>query len=125
MADASKKKPLLKPLPKKAQDKPPQLLPSVALSGVKPPKEVYGRPPAGRPVSNLGDYIIKPTPDEPEGAEILNNEPDLLAEVNKRYLKAFQLPPALQPSYLRRPEVQEKRRAQAISKGWRNPRSLH
>ena len=86
-------------------------------------KWAAGSAPRGRPVSNIGAYLIKPTADSPTGFEMLNDSPDLLKSVQDRYLKAFQLPPSLQPKYLRKPEVMDKQRSQAISKGFRNPRS--
>jgi len=87
--------------------------------------KVYGATPRGRPVSNLGGYLLKPTPEAPSGHEMLNTEADIIGQTRDRYLKAFQLPPALQPKYLRKPQVMDKQRSAAISKGWRNPRSLH
>jgi hypothetical protein len=85
--------------------------------------KLYGATPKGRPVSNLGDYILKPTASAPSGTEMLNTEADIIGQVQNQYLKAFQLPPALQPKYLRKPEVLDNQRANAISKGWRKPRS--
>lgn len=86
---------------------------------------VAGEVPRGRPVSNIGQYLIKPSSQSDTGFEMLNDQPDLLQQVHARYLKAGELPPALQPKYLRKPEVMDKQRSQAISKGWRAPRSLH
>src|SRR5262252_10959468 len=83
--------------------------------------KLYGAVPKGRPVSNLGQYLLKPTPDSSTGSEILNTEADLITQVQDNYLKAFQLPPALQPKYLRKPEVLDTGRAKNISKGFRNP----
>jgi hypothetical protein len=74
----------------------------------------------GRPVSNVGSYLLKPTSD---GYEILNETPDIIDKVHKDFLRKFQLPPALQPKYLRKPEVLDKNRANNISRGWRKPRS--
>jgi hypothetical protein len=54
---------------------------------------------------------------------MINDNPDILKRVNDAYMKKFQLPPALQPKYLRKPEVMESQRSKAISKGWRAPRS--
>lgn len=91
-------------------------------------KGIGGGAPAGRPVKNLGDYLIKPTTNSDTGFEMLNDQPDLLKQVQQRYLKAGELPPALQPKYLRKPEVLERGatgRATKISRGWRAPRSLH
>jgi len=81
--------------------------------------------PPGRPVSNLGKYLIKPTSEMDSGFEIINGDTDILTRVHKQYLKAGQLPPALQPKYLRKPEVMERGvagRATKISKGWKDPR---
>jgi hypothetical protein len=86
--------------------------------------KLYGAVPKGRPVSNIGQYLLKPTPESPTGVEMLNTEADLIGQVQKRYLTAFQLPPALQPKYLRKPEVLDTQRGRNISRGWRNPRSL-
>jgi hypothetical protein len=86
--------------------------------------KLYGAAPKGRPVSNLGQYLLKPTPAAPEGVEMLNTEADVIGQVQTQYLKSFQRPPALQPKYLRKPEVLDTQRAKAISKGWRHPRSL-
>jgi hypothetical protein len=58
----------------------------------------------------------------PSGVEYINTMPMVLQRVHSEYLKKFSLPPALQPSYIRRPEIMEQRRSKAISKGWRNPR---
>ncbi len=80
-------------------------------------------PPAGRPKTNIKPFILKPTDRVPSGAEYLNTMPMVLKAVHEKYLKNHQLPPALQPSYLRRPEILEQRRAKAISKGWNKPRS--
>jgi hypothetical protein len=82
-----------------------------------------GNAPAGRPPSNLGNYLIKPTPETDTGFEMVNDKPDLVNQVHEKYLKAFQLPPALQPKYLRKPEVMESQRSKSISRGWRKPRS--
>lgn len=95
------------------------------MSANKRINTLYGAAPAGRPPSNLGRYLLRPTPEVPDGIEMMNTNPDLLETVQKKYLSMYQLPPALQPKYLRKPQVLETRRGQAISKGWRNPRSLH
>jgi hypothetical protein len=84
---------------------------------------IFGQTPPGRPVSNLGRYLLRPTPDVRAGVEMLNTQPDILERVHEQYLKAYELPPALQPKYLRTPAVMDNRRAQAISRGWRKPRS--
>lgn len=80
-------------------------------------------PGPGRPVSNIGKYLIKPTAELDSGFEMVNFEPDMIKKVHQTYLKAGQLPPALQPKYLRKPEVLDSARAKNISKGWRKPRS--
>ena len=82
-----------------------------------------GPAPPGRPISNIGDYLLKPTDATTTGYEMLNDQPDLIDKVNEQYLKSFQLPPALQPKYLRKPEALDHQRATKISKGWRAPRS--
>ena len=104
---------LLKPLPGR-KPKPPRLPTALPLENAPP----------GRPISNIGQYLIKPTPNSPTGYEVLNAKPDLIKEVNNKYLKAFELPPALQPKYLRKPEVLDQVRSKNISRGWRKPRSL-
>jgi hypothetical protein len=77
----------------------------------------------GRPVSNIGKYLIKPTAEMDSGFEMINADPNMLKQVHQKYLRAGQLPPALQPKYLRKPEVMEASRSKAISRGWRKPRS--
>ena len=77
----------------------------------------------GRPVSNIGKYLIKPTAEVDTGFEMINSDPQVLKAVHEKYLKAGQLPPALQPKYLRKPQPLEGQRQKAISRGWRNPRS--
>lgn len=87
-------------------------------------KEIpLGRAGPGRPPSNLGQYLIKPVDDQNTGFEMLNSEPKIIGQVNQQYMRKGQLPPSLQPKYLRKPEVMEKGRAAAISKGFRKPRS--
>ena len=74
----------------------------------------------------MGSYLIRPTPTSETGYEMLNDKPQVLKDVHERYLKSFELPPALQPKYLRKPEVMEHGvggRATKISQGWRKPRS--
>ena len=97
--------------------------------GPRNPKEIpLGAAPegAGRPVSNIGSYLIKPTPNTNTGFEMINEQPDVLEQMHEKYLKAFELPPALQPKYIRKPGVLEQGvlgRATNISRGWRKPRS--
>ena len=83
-----------------------------------------GEAPPGRPPANLGNYLIKPTNRSNTGFEMLNTQPDALDKVNSQYLKVGQLPLALQPKYLRKPEVLDAPRRKNISKGWRKPRSM-
>lgn len=82
-----------------------------------------GQAPPGRPPTNLGNYLIKPTIQSHTGYEMLNTTPDALDKVNEQYLRKAQLPMALQPKYLRKPEVLDAARRKNISKGWRKPRS--
>lgn len=82
-----------------------------------------GEAPPGRPPSNLGKYLIKPTIRSHTGYEMLNTTPDALDKVNEQYLRKGQLPMALQPKYLRKPEVLDTARKKNISRGWRKPRS--
>ena len=77
----------------------------------------------GRPPSNIGKYLIKPTDKDKSGHEMLNTEPEIISQTHERYLKQFELPPALQPKYLRKPEVIENQRRKEISKGWVKPRN--
>jgi hypothetical protein len=97
---------------------------------LKPPKSstTPGKVPGfkaapGRPKSNIGNYLIKPTDKSRTGHEMLNTEPQVIEQTHERYLKQFELPPALQPKYLRKPEVMENQRRKEISKGWVKPRS--
>lgn len=81
---------------------------------------------SGRPPSNIGSYLIKPTANNVTGYEMMNDTPDILKDMHERYLRAFELPPALQPKYIRKPAVMEQGvlgRATNISRGWRKPRS--
>lgn len=93
------------------------------MTGTDPLKG-FLTPPAGRPKVNVKPFILKRTDRMPSGAEYLNTMPAVLKAVHENYLKKHMLPPALQPSYIRRPEIMETRRAKSISKGWRAPRSL-
>lgn len=92
----------------------------------------YGRPSyripigkqvPGRPKINLGKFMIKPTHESGTGFEVLNDTPDALQRVDDLYLKAGEMPLALQPKYLRKPEVLETSRRRGISKGFIKPRS--
>jgi hypothetical protein len=77
----------------------------------------------GRPASNIGQYLIKPTPTQDTGFEMLNTTPQVLDQAKEHYMQKWELPPALQPKYLRKPEVMEIQRKKAISKGFVKPRS--
>lgn len=77
----------------------------------------------GRPKVNVRPFIIKPTDRFVSGAEYLNVMPAPLKAAAEKYLKSHQLPPALAPKYLRKPAVMDEQRKDAISKGWRKPRS--
>jgi hypothetical protein len=79
----------------------------------------------GRPKSNLGKYLIKPVgPSRSKtGFEMLENTPAAITAAKENYLKKHELPPALQPQYIREPEIQARQRAKQISKGWVKPRS--
>lgn len=92
-----------------------------------------GNAPAGRPPSNLGNYLIRPTPNSDTGFEMLNDKPDVLKEVHKKFLKLKQLPYGLRPTglakptttapkYTDRPDVLETNRGKGISRGFRDPR---
>jgi len=84
---------------------------------------LLGEPnPTGRPKSNLGKYLIKPSPTSITGYEMLNEDPDVVDKVHKQYLKAYELSPHLQPVRFQSPTL-ERNRALQISRGWRKPRS--
>jgi hypothetical protein len=99
---------------------------------VHPVKPIAGPSPArtlpggsaspGRPPTNLGKYLVKPTDTTVEGYEMLNDSPDLLAQVNAKFMKRFELPIHLRPTRFLSPEL-DHGRAMAISRGWRAPRS--
>ena len=86
-------------------------------------RRVYPAQPRGRPVSNIGRYLLKPTDTTDTGSEFINTKPSVIQKVEKEQLKKGELPPALQPKYLRKPEVLDKPRQKAISKGFVNPRA--
>lgn len=99
----------------------------VAAGGAATPggtrSPLLGEPnPTGRPRSNLGKYLIKPSPTALTGFEMLNETPDLVNEVHRKYLQAAELPPHLQPVRFQSPTL-ERNRALNISRGWRKPRS--
>jgi hypothetical protein len=77
----------------------------------------------GRPPRNIGKYLIKADPDSHTGYEMLNTKPVIISQVEDKFLSNWELPPALQPKYLRKPEVMENQRKKEISKGWVKPRS--
>jgi len=80
----------------------------------------------GRPKSNIGNYLIKPVgPNRSKtGFEMLEKTPQAITQAKEMYLKAGELPPTLQPQYIREPEIQARQRAKQISKGWVKPRSV-
>lgn len=83
-----------------------------------------GSAPAGRPPTNIGNYLIKPTDNTITGFEMLNEKPDLLETVHKKFVEKFELPTHLRPTRFLSPEL-EHGRALNISRGWRQPRSRH
>ena len=94
-----------------------------ATSGPVTTKEIpLGNAPPGRPPTNLGNYLIKPTDTTISGFEMLNETPDLLDSVHKKFMEKFELPTHLRPSRFLSPEI-EHTRAMNISRGWRAPRS--
>lgn len=80
----------------------------------------------GRPKSNVGSYLIKPVSParSKTGFEMLEKTPQAIKAAKEHYLHEGQLPPSLQPQYIREPEIQARQRAKAISKGWVKPRSV-
>lgn len=81
-----------------------------------------GTPPAGRPPSNIGKYLVKPTDTTVTGYEMLNETPDVLDSVHKNFMQKYELPTHLRPTRFLSPEL-EHGRGIAISKGFRAPRS--
>jgi hypothetical protein len=77
----------------------------------------------GRPAWNVGQYLIKPTPETKTGFEMINDEPAVIGSVEDKFMKKWELPPPLQPKYLRKPEIMDQARAKNISKGFVKPRS--
>jgi hypothetical protein len=129
----------LTPLPKKPGAQP--KVGALILSGPggqqlptprgNPVKASTGNAPAGRPKSNIGSYLIRPTPESDTGFEMLNSKPEMLKQVQSKFLKLKQLPYGLRPNglaapdspkYTDTPDVLEKNRAKAISRGFRDPR---
>lgn len=78
--------------------------------------------PTGRPPSNLGKYLVKPTDNTITGYEMLNEQPDLLESVHTKFLEKYELPTHLRPTRFLSPHL-EHERGLAISKGFRAPRS--
>jgi hypothetical protein len=78
--------------------------------------------PAGRPKSNIGNYLIRPTDTSITGFEMLNDSPDVLDAVHTKFMQKFELPTHLRPTRFLSPEL-EHGRGLAISKGFRKPRS--
>ena len=101
-----------------------------AAKGVKSPTtlnigeagQVGSTSPTGRPKSNLGQYLIKPTDTTNTGYEMLNENPDLLDQVHTKFIEKFELPTHLRPTRFLSPEL-EHNRGLNISRGWRKPRS--
>lgn len=100
--------------------KPPLTVGAAGSRGTRSAASALGPATAGRPVSNIGKYLIKPTAELDSGYEMINTDPNVLKEVHRKFLSAATLPPALQPF---RPDVLEASRAKQISRGWRKPRS--
>lgn len=84
--------------------------------------QVGNTSPTGRPVSNLGQYLVKPTDTTTTGYEMLNDNPDLLDQVHTKFIEKFELPTHLRPTRFLSPEL-EHARGLNISRGWRKPRS--
>ncbi len=78
----------------------------------------------GRPRTNIGSYLLRPNSDVDSGFQMLNDTPEHIQMAKEHYLKVGELPPALQPTYLRRPEVLQKKTNQSISKGFHKPKSF-
>jgi hypothetical protein len=78
----------------------------------------------GRPRTNIGQYLLRPNSDVNSGFQMLNSTPEAIELAKEHYLKVGELPPALQPNYLRRPEVIAKQKSDNISKGFRKPKSF-
>jgi hypothetical protein len=101
------------------------LTPMKARKTMTTPKEATtptGAAPVGRPQSNIGKYLIKPTPTSITGYEMLNETPDVLDKVHQQFMQKFELPTHLRPTRYLSPEL-EHGRGLAISKGFRAPRS--
>ena len=85
------------------------------------PEQSPGSAPAGRPQTNIGKYLVKPTDTTVTGYEMLNETPDLLDTVHKKFIEKFELPTHLRPTRFLSPEL-EHGRSLNISRGWRKPR---
>jgi hypothetical protein len=83
-----------------------------------------GNAPPGRPPSNLGKYLVKPTDTSITGYEMLNDDPTVLDQVHEKFTKQFELPTHLRPTRFLAPTL-EHGRSLNISRGFRNPRSRH
>ena len=106
------------PVAKKAAAKSPAATPATAAPA---PSKSPGSAPAGRPQTNIGKYLVKPTDNTVTGYEMLNEKPDLLETVNKKFIEKFELPTHLRPTRFLSPEL-EHGRSLNISRGWRKPR---
>jgi hypothetical protein len=91
---------------------------------VSPTTTSSNRTSPGRPPSNIGNYLIKPTDTTITGYEMLNDTPDAIDAVHQRFKAAFELPTHLRPTRFLSPHL-EHGRALNISRGFRNPRSRH
>src|SRR3954464_1858651 len=100
-----------------------QTLPGVTTVSGSPSNVPGFKAAVGRPQTNVGKYLIKPTHEETSGFEMLNDKPQSVQQAKDLYMKKGELPPPLQPKYLRKPEVMEKQRTNNISKGFVKPRS--
>ena len=98
---------------------PPLKVGAAGSRGTRSAAGALGPATAGRPVSNIQKYLVKPSAEINSGYEMLNTDPNVLKEVHQKYLNRFAMPPGLQPF---RPDVLENNRARNISKGWRDPR---
>lgn len=96
---------------------------SAPRTGLPSSKELLSSPGPGRPQSNVGKYLVRPTAGVRSGHEFVNDDVSTVEQVKQKYLSAYELPPALQPKYLRKPEVLDANRAKNISRGWNKPRS--
>lgn len=77
----------------------------------------------GRPHSNVGKYVLRPTDRGNTGFDVLNVTPQVMQDVKTKYLTGYELPPGLRPKGLQQPSVLAKQKAAAISKGFVKPKS--